>query len=170
MASPPKQLHAFRIADQRHPILDGMGTFILGSRWISRGRRVIHASESYAASLLEMLVHCNTGRIPKTQNWIRISYPAKYGVAEIKAAEIANWNGFDTRATRAQGDRWYDEKKALILLVPSVVTAGVERNVLINQEHPAFRHVRGSTPLPVDWDARLFGVTPPVAAVAGKKR
>jgi RES domain-containing protein len=53
MASPPETLLAYRIADQRHPILDGTGTFMLGSRWISRGRRVIHASESYAASLLE---------------------------------------------------------------------------------------------------------------------
>jgi RES domain-containing protein len=156
MASPPKTLRAFRIADQRHPILDGTGTFMLGSRWISRGRRVIHASESYAASLLEMLVHTNTGRIPKTQNWIEITCPEKYGVAEIKAPEVSGWNGFDVRGTRAQGDRWYDEKTALILLVPSVVTAGVERNVLINQDHPAFRHVRSTTPKPVEWDARLF--------------
>ena len=101
MASPPKGIHAFRIADQRHPILDGMGTFMLGSRWISRGRRVIHASETYAGSLLEMLVHCNTGQIPKTQSWIEITCPERYGISEIKAAEVPHWNGFDIRATRS---------------------------------------------------------------------
>jgi RES domain-containing protein len=156
MASQHKGLHAFRIADQRHPILDGTGTFLQGSRWISRGRRVIHASESYAASLLEMLVHCNTGQLPKTLSWIDITYPDRYGVSEIRAAEIPNWNGFDIRATRAAGDRWHEERRTLILLVPSVVTAGVERNVLINQDHPGFRYVRATPPAAVQWDARLF--------------
>jgi RES domain-containing protein len=160
MASQPKGLRAFRIADQRHPLLDGTGTFMLGSRWISRGRRVIHASESYAGSLLEMLVHCNTGQIPKTHCWIEITCPDHDGIAEIKASEIPNWNSFDLRATRAAGDKWFEEKRALILLVPSVVTAGVERNVLINQDHPGFRHVKATAPAAVDWDSRLFHATP----------
>ena|SRR5579864_4488654 len=159
MASPHKGFHAFRIADKRHPILDGMGTFMLGSRWISRGRRVIHASESYAGSLLEMLVHCNTGQLPKTHEWIGITCPARYGVTEIRAAEIANWNGFDIRGTRAAGDRWFEERRTLILLVPSVVTTGVERNVLINQDHPGFRYVRATAPAAVQWDSRLFRAT-----------
>jgi RES domain-containing protein len=156
MASRPKPFHAYRIANQRHPILDGMGTFLLGSRWISPGRRVIHAAETYAASLLEMLVHCNTGRIPKTQSWIEITCPARYATAEIKAAEVPDWNGFDIRRTRALGDRWYEERRSLVLLVPSVVTAGVERNILINQDHPGFRYVRATKPAAVVWDSRLF--------------
>jgi len=157
MASLSDLIRAFRIADQRHPIFDGTGTFMLGSRWVSRGKMVIHASESYAASLLEMLVHTNTGRIPKTHQWIEITCPEKLGVAEVRAAEVANWNSAgDFRGTRVHGDKWYEEKKALILLVPSVVTAGVERNVLINQTHPEFRHVKATDPKPVDWDSRLF--------------
>ena len=36
------------------------------------------------------------------------------------------------------GDRWYDERRTPVLVVPSVVTR-VEWNVLINQEHPRFR-------------------------------
>ncbi len=156
MASRPKALHAYRIADQRHPILDGTGTFLLGSRWVSPGRRVIHAAESYAGSLLEMLVHCNTGRIPKTHAWIEISCPARFGVHEIQASEVPDWMGFDIRRTRELGDKWYTEKRSLVLLVPSVVTAGVERNVLINQDHPGFRYVRGTEPVGVVWDGRLF--------------
>jgi len=156
MASRPKPLSAYRIADQRHPILDGTGTFLQGSRWVSPGRRVIHAAETYAASWLEMLVHCNTGHIPKTQAWIEITCPARYEIAEIKAAEIPDWNGFDLRPTRALGDRWYTERRFLVLMVPSVVTCGVERNILINQDHPGFRYVRASKPVSVSWDARLF--------------
>jgi RES domain-containing protein len=142
-----------------------MGTFLQGSRWISPGRRVIHASETYAGSLLEMLVHCNTGRLPATHRWIEITYPERYGISEVKPAEVPEWNGFDIRATRALGDRWYEDQRSLILLVPSVVTAGVERNVLISQAHPAFRYVRATKPAEVLWDSRLFRVT-----VSGSKR
>ena len=145
-----------------------MGAFMHGGRWTSRGRRVIHAAETYSGALLETLVHCNTGRIPKTQAWIEITCPERYGIAEIKADEIANWNGFDIRGTRALGDRWYEERKALILLVPSVVTAGIERNVLINQDHPDFRHVRATAPTQVQWDSRLFRAT--VAATERKNQ
>src|SRR6266436_2721595 len=38
-----------------------------------------------------------------------------------------------------------------VLLVPSVVTF-VERNVLINREHPDFARIRASQALPVRWD------------------
>jgi RES domain-containing protein len=75
---------------------------------------------------------------------------------EIKATEVPDWNGFDNRRTRALGDRWYADRRSLILLVPSVVTAGVERNVLINQDHPGFRYVRATAAVPVKWDSRLF--------------
>lgn len=147
MASRPDSLRAFRIADRRHPLLDGTGTFLLGGRWISPGRRVIHAAETYAGALLEILVHTNTGRIPHTHAWIEITCPTRYGIQEVKSID---------RPTREIGDEWYAQKRALILLVPSVVTAGLERNILINQDHPAFRHVRATDPQPVDWDARLF--------------
>jgi RES domain-containing protein len=42
-----------------------------------------------------------------------------------------------------------------VLIVPSVVTL-VERNVLINQEHPEFPLIRASQAVPVRWDARLW--------------
>jgi len=32
----------------------------------------------------------------------------------------------------------------------------VERNVLINQDHPDFHRIRASQPVPVRWDRRLW--------------
>ena len=43
-----------------------------------------------------------------------------------------------------------------MLIVPSVPAMGLERNVLINQRHPQFRHITHGEPRPVVWDARLF--------------
>ena len=60
------------------------------------------------------------------------------------------------RASRAYGDRWYDEGRTAVLIVPSVL-ARPERNIAINQEHPDFGKIRATAPEPVDWDERLFG-------------
>ncbi|MGH8336162.1 MAG: RES family NAD+ phosphorylase, partial [Gammaproteobacteria bacterium] len=54
-------MRAFRIADRRHPLLDGLGAFLNGGRWNSKGRRVIYSSETYAGALLEILAHANIG-------------------------------------------------------------------------------------------------------------
>lgn len=155
-------LRAFRIADQRHPLLDGTGAFLQGGRWTSKGRRVIYAAETYAGALLEMLVHSNLRRLPRTQSWIEIRIPAGLDAEEIKAARLPGWNGADLSVCRALGDAWHEQKRTPLLLVPSVVTHGVERNLLINQDHPAFESLTATPPLPVEWDARLL--TPPSAA------
>ena len=59
------------------------------------------------------------------------------------------------RTARAFGDRWDEEGRTPVLMVPSVVTR-VERNILINQEHPDFARMRASRALPVCWDKRLW--------------
>jgi RES domain-containing protein len=68
----------------------------------------------------------------------------------LYAAETASFE-----ASRSFGDRWYDERRTPVLMVPSVVTH-VERNILINQEHPDFSRISASQPVPVSWDRRLW--------------
>ncbi len=148
---------AFRIADRRHPLLDGQGAFLSGGRWNSKGRRVIYSSETYAGALLEILAHANIGKVPKTQAWIEIWFPEALKIEEVTAADVPGWNADDMLTSRAYGDRWLEEGRTAVLLVPSVVTAGVERNVVINQDHPDFALLRRSEPREVLWDARLFG-------------
>lgn len=148
-------LHAFRIADSRRPIFDGRGAALYGGSWNSPGRRVIYASETYAGALLEKLVHTNIGRIPQGQRYIDILIPRPIAIEEIGPDEVQGWDSRGERASRAYGDRWYDERRSAVLVVPSVVTA-VERNILINQDHPHFRKIRAGKPKPVVWDARLF--------------
>ena len=150
-----RPLRAYRIADGRRPILDGAGAAVHGGRWNSPGRRVIYASETYAGAVLEKLVHTNIGRIPKNQRYVEIVVPKNVMVEEVVPREVPGWEAADQLASRAYGDRWYDSRRTAVLLVPSVVTL-VERNVLINQDHPAFRRIRAGKPKPVAWDERLF--------------
>jgi RES domain-containing protein len=60
-------------------------------------------------------------------------------------------------ATREFGDRWCDERRTAVLVVPSIVTGGVESNIIINQQHPQFALLEASVPKKVEWDPRLFG-------------
>jgi RES domain-containing protein len=147
---------AFRIADPRHPIFDGGGAYLKGGRWNSPGRRVIYAAETYAGALLEALVHLNFDSVPNGYGWIEIKVGGKAAIEKISASSISDWNSDDLTSTRAFGDRWHRERRTAVLLVPSVVTSGIEHNILINPEHPEARLVKASKVRDVLWDERLF--------------
>jgi len=127
---------------------------LYGARWNSPGRRVIYAAETYSGALLEILVHAS-GAVPRSQGYVEIEIPARLSIEEVTPADVPRWDSHSFRAARAFGDRWYDEQRTPVLMVPSLVTR-VERNVLISQEHPDFRRIRATRPLPVRWDARLW--------------
>ena len=125
-----------------------------GARWNSPGRRVIYATETYAGALLEILVHAS-GSVPQSQGYVEIQIPAGLSLEEITLDDVPQWDSPSLETARAFGDRWYDERRTPVLMVPSLVTR-VERNVLINQEHPDFARIRASRALPVRWDLRLW--------------
>lgn len=149
-------MRAFRIADQRFPIFDGTGARLVGGRWNSPGRPVIYAAETFAGAVLEVLVHSNLGRVPKTHAVVEITIPDQVSVETLAADALRGWDAEDQTVSRAYGDQWLDEKRTAVLLVPSVVTHGRESNVVLNPEHSDFANITASRPQPVDWDERLF--------------
>lgn len=147
-------LIAYRIADSRHPILDGRGAQLFGGRWTSPGQRVVYASLSMAGAMLEVLAYAGIGRFPRHQVWTRITVPKGLSFEEVTAAGVPGWDRADLVASRACGDAWVKSRRTAVLIVPSVV-ARADRNVLINLEHPGTRKIRHSPPQPVLWDQRL---------------
>ena len=127
---------------------------LYGGRWNSPGRRIIYAAETYAGALLEVLVHAS-GSVPRSQAYVEIEIPAGLSIEEITPVDVPHCDSPSFEAARLFGNRWHDEKRTPVLLVPSVVSR-VERNVLINQEHVDFPRIRASQPLPVRWDSRLW--------------
>lgn len=146
----------YRIADRRHAIFDGQGAATFGGRWNSPGRRVIYAAETFAGAILEVLVNANIGRLPRSHAWIEISTPEDVIVEELDTTRLPRWDAPGQITSRKFGDLWFDQQRSTVLVVPSVVTR-VERNLVINQDHPGFRRLRASQPKPVIWDQRLFG-------------
>jgi RES domain-containing protein len=138
-------MRCFRIGDTRFPLLDGTGARLHGGRWNSPGRNVIYAAETYAGAILELLVHANLNRLPHTQAVLTIEIPEDLAVEALAAADLPVF-----------GDRWLAEARSAVLMVPSLVTQGLEDNILLNPAHPEFARITHTPPEPVVWDKRLI--------------
>jgi RES domain-containing protein len=147
---------AFRIADQRFRVFDGTGPKLVGGRWNSPGRPVIYAAQTFAGAVLEVLVHSNLGRVPKTHAVIEITVPDGLHIEAVSASALRDWDAEDQMVSRSYGDQWLEERRTAVLLAPSVVTRGREHNVVFNPEHSDFAKITASRPQQVDWDERLF--------------
>lgn len=140
-------LIAFRIGSRAHKLLDGSGAAASGeARWNSRGRYIIYATEHYATALLEKAAQWEKLRLPSTLVYTRISVPRNVSVEEVGAAGLPGWDADHKTVSQRFGDRWYDERRSLVLLVPSLAAPGLERNVLINQQHTDFARVTATAP------------------------
>lgn len=150
-------LRAFRIGDPegRWRIYSADGARSVHGRWHRRGDRVIYASEHYSTAMLEMLVRWS-GVPPANQHFIEILVPAdtSYEVVDLKA--VPGWHLPESPSARRFGHDWHVQRRSAILRVPSVVTR-MERNVIIDADHPEFALLRAGPEMPVRWDERLFG-------------
>jgi RES domain-containing protein len=149
---------AYRIGSRAHSLLDGAGAFASDdARWNSRGRYVIYAAEHYATALVEKAAQLSILKLPPTLAYIRIEIPADALVEELVPESLRGWDADDKDASQRFGDRWYDEQRTLALIVPSLVAPGLERNVLINQRHPAFAEVKATRTAALVCHPRLLG-------------
>jgi RES domain-containing protein len=149
-------MRVYRIADRRFPIFDGAGARLVGGRWNSPGRSVVYAAETFSGALLEILAHANLNRLPRTQAYIEIAIPDGIAIERIGMNDVPDWQNENQSAARVFGDQWLSQQRSAVLMVPSIVTRGIEHNVLINPEHPDFAGISTSEPQDVIWDERLF--------------
>ncbi len=149
-------LIAWRVCKQRHAPYDGTGGSLVGGRWNSRGRSVIYASDSFAGAILEILAHAARPRtLPGAHHAIRIEIPDD-AIESLDAADLPGWETKGSPEARSFGDRWIDESRTPVLLVPSVPSRPVGRAVVINPGHPDAGRIAVSAVFAVPWDDRLF--------------
>lgn len=138
---------AYRIGSSAHPLLDGSGAAASDdARWNSKGRYVIYASEHYATALLEKAAQLNSIKVPRTLVWVRINIPAGTTMEEIRLEDLPDWDADDKEVSQRFGNRWYDDARSLVLLVPSMAAPGLERNMLIRQRHAQFTQITATPP------------------------
>lgn len=147
---------AWRTCKTRYDPWDGAGAAQWGGRWNSPGHLVVYAADSFAGSLLEILVHGTRPRtLPGAHHAVRIDVPDEL-IERVEESALPGWDLRDSAEARQFGDRWLEEGRSAALSVPALPARPVGRIVLINPAHPdAGRLVRG-TPFRVPWDERLF--------------
>jgi len=147
---------AYRIADGRRPLFDGIGAQINGGRWNSPGHAVIYAAETYAGAMLEVLAHANLSLVPKHHVSLPIDIPDAIRREVIDGTGLPGWPQVPEASCRTLGDAWIGRGSSAVLVVPSIVSAGHERNLLINPAHRDFAKIVPGTTHPVVWDPRFF--------------
>lgn len=136
-----------------------------GGRWNSKGKPTIYGSTTLALMLLERMVHLDGSIPPADERWVSATVPPGRSVEIVDPLALPGWQRETHQASCHYGDRWLDECRSLVLIVPSVVmyrsvgTAAGEipdRNVLVNPRHPDFTRVEVSGERPLTFDLRLF--------------
>jgi RES domain-containing protein len=106
--------------------------------------------------MLEILAHANIGRVPETHQYVIAEVSEDVSVEILEGGTLPEgWDLENTASARARGDKWLNESRSAILIVPSVI-ARLDRNALVNPHHPDAKKLIVSEPIKVIWDKRLF--------------
>jgi RES domain-containing protein len=148
-------MRLYRIARRPYANLGGEGGLHQPGRWHDRGFRILYASSSIALAAIEFAVHSST-RPPDTMLEIELDDGIELlHIADLIGGSLpGNWAS-DHGHTRPLGTAWLSDRKSVALVVPSVVIP-LERNILLNPEHPDFDRVRMIDCKPFFFDPRLF--------------
>lgn len=149
-------LTCFRIGDPdgEFPIYDAEGSRLFPGRWNTPSSPMIYASQHYSTAMLEKLVHSN-GILPANQHYIKITIPNGTSYEIFQPANHPAWDSRNEGICKLFGEQWHHERRSALLIVPSI-PARVDRNFLINIDHPDADAITSNLPEPVWWDERLF--------------
>jgi RES domain-containing protein len=150
-----RTLTAYRIGDPdgAYPIFSAKGSSLHPGRWNTVDTPVIYASEHCATAMLERLAA--QGALPANQHYVEVTIDAGCSYEVFSEAHHPGWQDPSRNVSRAFGSGWRHEARSAILFVPSIV-ARMERNVLINPDHPDFARIHPGLHRPLWWDERLF--------------
>ena len=120
--------------------ISGNGAAINGSRWNSKGDRMLYTGEYISLVILESLVHLRAIDIPEKQYLLQVELPDN-DFSEIKLSKIKdNWQQH-LAYTQWMGDQFVLANQSLILKVPSAIVPQ-EHNFLVNPLHAEFKKVK----------------------------
>ena len=167
MASPSERtlhepLRVIRLHHPRFAALDASGAQLYGGRWNSPGGTIVYAALTYGGAILETRVHANADR-PPPREIAAITIPPGVRVSEIDAHDLPGWDHDNQITSRRAGNSWIAAGNTVALIVPSRAGAPLERNIVINLEHPDAKKLRVESLGAVPWDMRLFGERAPRA-------
>ena len=151
-------LRLFRMVTGPHPIWSGEGARLFGQRWNPPGLPAIYTGTTFAICLVEILVHANRKSAPSAARFVEADVPDDVSRELFDPGSHLGWDDpTDLSVAQAFGRVWIEEQRSALLLVPSVVTAGRDTNVVVNPNHPDAARISVGPETPVTLDPRFFG-------------
>ena len=151
-------LRLWRVVTGPHPVWSGEGARLYGQRWNPPGLPAIYTGTSFAVCLIELLVHANRKSPPSGARFVEADVPDDVSRERLSPGSLPGWDDpHDTSIAQAFGRDWIQSRRSALLIVPSVVTAGRDANVVVNPEHADAARISVGPETPVDLDPRFFG-------------
>jgi RES domain-containing protein len=151
-------LRLWRIATGGHAVWSGEGAQLFGQRWNPPGLPAIYAGTSFAICLVEILVHANRKSPPSAARFVEALVLDDVSREAFDPAWRPGWDDpYNMSVAQAFGRDWIERRRSALLVVPSVVTAGRDDNVVVNPDHPDAARIWVGPETPVALDRRLFG-------------
>lgn len=150
-------MFVWRLCREEYADLSGIGASLYGGRWNSSGHSVTYTASSLALALVEIIPGLRKNSVPKGFVSLYISINNTVSKREITLDEFPrNWEKEKTQNWFIEtGDQWIQDKKELLLVVPSVIIPE-EKNILINPHHPEIEKVEIKTIKPFRVDPRFI--------------
>lgn len=138
-------MELFRITQEKFASdLSGNGARLFGGRWNSEGYYALYTSGTRSLALLESLVHTPAKMLDSNiYQLITLSIPDNALKEKIALSMLPPaWDAPDTRpVTRMIGDQFLNDKKNLMLAVPSVILPE-EINYVLNPLHTDMKKLK----------------------------
>ena len=126
-------------------------------RWHKQGVPMVYAADQPATALLETLVHAGRADLV-TADYVlfEIELDDNADLLMLPDADLPpDWRAWPwPTATQEIGTFWHERRASVALSVPSAVIP-MQRNVLLNIQHPDFRALSIDGPFPFPADTRL---------------
>lgn len=127
-------------------------------RWHRLGTPMVYAADQPATALLETLVHVGRADLLRTGYVLfRLELDEEEHLLRLPTSALPeDWQDWPWPAsTQEIGTYWHEQQASVALEVPSAVVP-MQRNYLINVQHPAFSEVQISGPEAFPIDSRLL--------------
>jgi RES domain-containing protein len=157
-------IEAYRLHCRRYTANSGKGAAIRGGRWNRAGQEAIYTAATRSLAALEILAHYDVlprgflatpVRIPEELILALVVEPAEISIGALRFPNAPGWMWhIDPVTTGTIGGRWIDDSLSAVLSVPSAIVP-VERNYILNPDHPQFVEIEFLPSDPFAFDPRL---------------
>lgn len=154
----------WRLTSQRHAhhAFDGEGARLYGGRFNHPGEAVVYCAATLSLAALELLVHLDVSQVPEDRVALSATIPPDFPIRELEVGDLPkDWRAYPApEGLKDLGTAWIRSRETAVLSVPSAIVP-VERNFLLNPNHPDMAKVEIGDPQPFAFDPRLWRRHPP---------